>query len=173
MLKDPERAVERARAKVTQGHFTPGTWGAALGSIVGSGLGAFESTVTGGAIGFLLGRFRGRVAEAWVQNDKFVRWATGLQGKSITDAVGTFITDVAPQNLPGTDELLGEMLDAVAGTIAGTYVAQGTGSPALGVATGAAVNIGMDQARALANDMLREGERVWQELIGNPDPRGE
>jgi hypothetical protein len=172
MLRDPARAVERAQAKITAGRYTPGTPGAAFGALIGAGFGAFESAMTGGAIGFLMGRFRGHLAESWVQNPTFVRWASGLGDKTLPNAVATFITDVAPQNLPGTEELLGEMLDLTAATIAGSYVAGQTGSPTLGVGAGAVVNIGMDQVRSLANDALRQGERVWQELLGSVPAEG-
>jgi hypothetical protein len=167
MLRDPARAVERARSKVVSGKYTPGTPGAALGALVGAGFGAFESAMTGGAIGFLLGRVRGHIAEGLVQNPAFVRWATGLGGQTIPAATAAFIADVAPQNLPGADELLGDLLDLTAGVVAGGYVAQQTGSLGLGAATGAGVKIATEQARGLADDMARFGERAWQELIGS------
>jgi hypothetical protein len=57
-------------------------------------------------------------------------------------------------------------LDFAVAVTAGSYVQGATGSTALGIGVGVAANTGMEQLRGLADDMLRAGERVWDELTG-------
>jgi hypothetical protein len=168
-IADPERAVERARAKVTAANGPSGSMGIALGAVLGHLYGGLEATIGTGALGFALARIENRLAVRLANSPEFVRWATGLQGKTITDAVASFATDrkIHSTDPEAADSFAGELMDLATGALAGSYVTGATGSTALGLGAGAAAHAGMAEARGLADDLLRAGERTWNELVGN------
>jgi hypothetical protein len=69
-------------------------------------------------------------------------------------------------------EFFGELLGFAVGVTGGSYVQGTTGSTALGIGAGVAANTGMEQLRGLADDMLRAGERAWDELVGSSPAEG-
>lgn len=173
ILKDPENAIEYARSKVAVSPGITGMGGVALGAFLGHVMGGLESTIAGGSIGYLVGRLEGKVAAHLAANQNFVRWATGLRGRTLNDAIGAYITDVWLRGGDAEDTFLGELIDLAAGVTAGAAVTNATGSVVAGMGAGALANSGMEQARSLADDIMRAGERAWDELFGAGEAEGE
>jgi len=170
MAVHPELTVARAKAKVQATRAPAGTAGLSMGAIIGSTMGGLESTITGGAIGFMLGRLDHRLAVRLVNNPEFVQWATGIRGQSIADAAATFVTDVQLRGGgEAEDSFMGELMDLSAGVIAGAYTSGATGSPMLSMGAGVAASTAMEEVRHGAAEALEWGERVWDELLGRKE----
>lgn len=160
-IADPERAVERARAKIMAANGPSGTVGLTVGALLGHvlGGGVLEATISGGTLGYLLGRLESRLAVRLANSPEFVRWASGLKGRTWTDALASGATDVRLHSL-GDDgvEFYNEMADLVTGAIAGSQAPEAAGSKG--------------EAQKLLDDAMRAGERTWEELVGSRPAEG-
>jgi hypothetical protein len=171
-LHDPRAAIEHARAQVARSGGITGVSAAALGAFTGSVFGGLESVVAGGSLGYMFGRLEGRLAERLASNRAFIRWATGLKGQTLNDAVSSFLTQVHVADNPDLTEFAGDLVDFAAGVAAGAFVTSQTGSNVLGGAAGVGTATTMEEARHLGAELLDEGQRVWDELFGAGDAKG-
>jgi hypothetical protein len=97
-LTNAEQAVARGAAAVPVPDAKAGVIPGALGALGGGAYGGMERAVGAGAVGVLLGEVRARVAFRLSNNERFVRWATGLSPREpLAQAALSFITDVMAQ----------------------------------------------------------------------------